>query len=98
MNEVTAPPRPVTVVFGSEGETRMGNAVKLELSADEALVLFAFLQRFDDTKRLAVEDQAEERALWNLHGRLEECLVEIFHPDYLALVEAARNRLRDPMA
>lgn len=44
---------------------------------------------------LEVRDQAEERALWNLHGRLETQLVEIFDPEYKSLVAAARDRLRD---
>ena len=74
----------------------MGEPVRIELSGDEALVLFAFLQRFDDEDTLAIADQAEERALWNLHCLLQKRLVEIFHPDYKALVTAARDRLRDP--
>jgi hypothetical protein len=68
----------------------------VELTGDEALLLFDFLQRFDDEGALAIEDQAEERALWNLHCLLQTRLVEIFHPDYKALLAAARDRLRDP--
>jgi hypothetical protein len=75
----------------------MGVPVQLELTGDEALVLFEFLQRFDDEGVLVVQDQAEERALWNLHCLLQKHLVEIFHPDYKALLAAARERLRDPV-
>ena len=74
----------------------MGEPVHLELTGDEALVLFEFLARFDDDDTLAIQDQAEERALWNLHCLLQKQLVEIFHPDYKALLAAARDRLRDP--
>jgi len=74
----------------------MGESVRLELTGDEALVLFEFLARFDDEGTLAVQDQAEERALWNLHCLLQKQLVDIFHPEYKALVAAARDRLRDP--
>ena len=74
----------------------MGEAVRLELTGDEALVLFDLAQRFDDDGTLALRDQAEERALWNLHCLLQKQLAEIFHPDYKALVAAARDRLRDP--
>lgn len=73
----------------------MGGPVRLELSGDEALVLFEFLARFDDEDTLALEDQAEERALWNLHCLLQKQLVEIFDPNYKALLAAARGRLRD---
>lgn len=76
----------------------MGGPVRLELTGDEALVLFDFLVRCenDDALAPAIRDQAEQRALWTLHGHLERRLVEVIHPDYLALVAAARDRLRDP--
>lgn len=76
----------------------MGEPVQLELTGDEALILFDFLQRFDDEGALVMQDQAEERALWNLHSMLQKRLVEIFHSDYKALLAAARGRLRDPNA
>lgn len=75
----------------------MGGPVRLELTGDEALVLFEFLARFDDDGTLAVQDQAEERALWNLHCLLQKQLVELFDPEYKALLAAARDRLRDPV-
>ena len=75
----------------------MGHLVRLELTRDEALVLFELLARFDDNERLSIEDQAEKHALWNLHGLLEKQLVELFDPHYSALLDAARNRLRDPL-
>jgi hypothetical protein len=74
----------------------MGEAVHLKLSNDMALVLFEFLHRFDDERSLIIADQAEERALWNLHGLLQKQLVEIFDPNYCELLTAARDRLRDP--
>lgn len=75
----------------------MGQPVQLELTEDEALVLFEFLARFDDSDTLSLVDQAEERMLWNLHCRLQKQLVEIFDPNYETMVEAARARLRDSM-
>ena len=76
----------------------MDGPVRLELTADEALVLFGFLARFSDTDRFTVEDQAEQRALWNLHCLLEK---QVLVPDGLSYPEAlaaARERLRDPAA
>lgn len=69
--------------------------VQIEITKDEALVLFEFLSRFSETDTLEIEDQAEERALWNLTCVLEKILVEPFLPDYLDIIKAARDRLRD---
>lgn len=69
--------------------------VQIEITKDEALVLFEFLSRFSETATFEIEDQAEERALWNLTCVLEKILVEPFHPDYLDIIKAARDRLRD---
>ena len=69
--------------------------VTITLTADEAVVLFEFLSRFSGTDKLAIEDQAEERALWNLCCIFEKSLVVPFDVSYLEVLQAARNRLRD---
>jgi hypothetical protein len=72
--------------------------VVIRLSHDEALVLFEWLTRTDDaTDGFAnlVEDQAEQRALWNLASLLERLLVEPLAAEYQDLVAKARSRLRD---
>jgi len=71
--------------------------VSLTLSRDEALVLFDYLFRFDRSDSLAIEDQAEQRVLWNLQARLEKILAEPFRDDYADLIRAARDRVRDPV-
>jgi len=73
----------------------VGEPIRLELTADEALVLFEFLSRYSESDSLSVVDQAEQRALWNLQCLFERQLVEPFRPDYAALLAAARDRLRD---
>ena len=55
-------------------------AVTLTLTHDEALVLHDLLQRFSASGGLTLEDQAEQRALWNLACLLERELVEPFSP------------------
>jgi hypothetical protein len=72
-----------------------GEPVLLELSRDEAVVLLDWLHRFNSNKQ-TFEDQAEQRALWNLEALLESTLEEPFEPVYQELVMAARSRLRDP--
>ena len=69
--------------------------VTITLTADEAVVLFEFLSRFSDTDKLTIEDQAEERALWNLCCIFEKSLVVPFDANYREALQAARDRLRD---
>ncbi len=70
-------------------------AVTIELTQDEALVLFGFLQHFSETGELRIHDPAERRALWNLACLLEKTLVVPFDRDYAAQLAWARNSLRD---
>jgi hypothetical protein len=67
----------------------------IELTEDEALVLFEFLQRISDQDVLRIEDPAERRALWNLACLLERRLAAPFRADYPSLLAGARGRLRD---
>lgn len=69
--------------------------VILKVTADEALVLFDFLQRFSSTNKLSIEDQAEERALWNLTCVVERSLPQTFSPAYDQELKQAKDRLRD---
>ena len=66
----------------------------LQLTNDEALVLFDFVARFSETNVLKLEDRAEAQALWNVCCLLEKQLVEPFQDDYSDRLRAARDRLR----
>lgn len=68
--------------------------MKLELTDDQALVLFEWLARLDERDALPVDDPAEEQVLWVLHGQLEKALSEPFLPNYHELVEQARARVK----
>jgi len=81
-------------MFGM-GTNESEDQVTLVLSADEALVLFEWLSRFNAGEH-EFADQAEQRILWDLESMLESRLVAPFKPDYNALVSAARERVRDP--
>lgn len=70
--------------------------VKLELSREEALVLFEWLSRFNKTENAKFEDQAEQRVLWDIEGILESTLVEPLDPKYDELLAKARAKVRDP--
>jgi hypothetical protein len=76
----------------------MSQKVQIELTGDEALVLFELLSRYSDSESLVIEDQAEQRALWNLFGVLEKQLAEPLRLEYVELLQGARERLRDKPA
>ena len=70
--------------------------INLTLAKDEALVLFDFLARFNQTEHPDIfEDQAEQKTLWIMEGQLEKQLVEPFKPDYKEIINEARNKIRD---
>ena len=70
--------------------------VRVLLSANEALVLFEWLHRVQDQEAaLGIEDQAEQRVLWDMSACLERVLVEPFDGNYHQLVSDARAAVRD---
>lgn len=75
----------------------MDESAKLtvDLTRQEALVLFDYLRRCDDEGRYSFADQAEQRVLWNLECILEKTLPEIFDPKYREILQAAWAQLRD---
>jgi len=68
--------------------------VDLRLTKAEALVLFELVSRFSESDVLSIQHRAEAQALWNVCCLLEKQLVEPFMPDYLKLLQAARDELR----
>ena len=72
------------------------NQVNIEISKNEAIVLFEFLERFNQIKNKKIfEDQAEQRVLWDLESILENKLVELFNENYKKIVYNARQIVRD---
>ena len=70
--------------------------IYIELRRSEALVLLSWLSRFNGSGDAAFEDQAEERALWDLEASLERIVVAPFQEDYEAALREAREDVRDP--
>jgi hypothetical protein len=69
--------------------------VRLDLSPDEALVLFDWLARTSDRDTPApFDDPSEQLVLWSLECMLERVLVEPFSTSYDSLLEAARRSVR----
>ena len=73
----------------------MDEKITLELSKDEALVLFDWIKRFNEKGNNKFEDQAEERVLWDIEAILEKNLVIPFEKNYSELLRTARKRIRD---
>ena len=69
--------------------------VTLTLTGDEAVVLFELLSRFSETDRLAIEDQAEERVLWDICCLLEKQVAAPLKKDHRKILERAREAVRD---
>lgn len=66
--------------------------VVVELTREEALVLFEWLSKHDGS--LPLDDSSEQTVLWRLEAALEGVLVEPLATDYLALVAAAREHVK----
>lgn len=75
----------------------MNDKVIINLSQDQALVLWELLYRVNSQKILNnfFEDQAEQRILWDLEGILEKNTSSIISWDYLKCLEKARFVVRD---
>jgi hypothetical protein len=71
--------------------------VLLPLTQSEALVLFEFCSRFSNDNVLRIDDQAEERILWDICALLESTLVQPFNENYQELLEKVRAEVRDPV-
>jgi hypothetical protein len=57
--------------------------------------LFEFVRRFSASDALTIVDQAEQRALWNLCCVFERGPLGSIEGDWSALLQQARDRLRD---
>jgi hypothetical protein len=76
-------------------ESRYEDEVSIRLTQAEALVLFDFCSRFTQQHTLSIEDQAEERVIWDITSILERMLLGTFQSDYSEKVAVSREKLRD---
>lgn len=70
--------------------------VTIDISQDEAIVLFEWLRRLNAMEGSVFEDQAEQRVSWDLEALMEARLEAIFSPTYRERLQLARDRVRDP--
>lgn len=69
--------------------------VSIELSNDEALVLYGWIARFNQQPENEFADQAEQRVLWDIEAILDSKLTAPLASDYEAQLASARDRVRD---
>ena len=75
----------------------MKKPVIIDLTGDQALVLFEWIRRFNERDGEDFEDQAEERVLWDIEAALEKALIEPFQQEYDHFLAQARAAVRDPV-
>ena len=66
---------------------------QLTISEDEAVVLFEFFERFDDTEELYFVHAAEYIALQKLAGQFHKTTSAMFAPNYSEILANARERI-----
>jgi hypothetical protein len=69
--------------------------VILKLSEDEALVLFEFFARYEETERLFFVHYAEYIALMKLAGQLDKSTSAIFKANYFELLDMSREKIAE---
>ena len=67
--------------------------MEIKLTDDEALILSDLLFKISGREDI-FPDVAERQVLWAIEAQLDKALVEPFKPDYIDLVEKAKNRIR----
>ena len=67
----------------------------LQISEDEAIVLFEFFARFDDTDELVFKHPAEYLALMKLSGQIDKTTSAMLKPEYETLLKEAQDRIAD---
>ena len=65
----------------------------LEISEDEAVILFDFFSRFDETDELKIENPAEYAVLARISAQIDKTTTAMFDPAYKTILADARRRL-----
>lgn len=73
-----------------------GDKVFLELTKEEAIVLFDWISRLNEEEKPELfRDQAEERVLWDVEASIEKVISETFKSNYAEILSEAREKVRD---
>lgn len=70
--------------------------ITITFNEDEALVFLEWLHKFNEEERpTLIQDQAEERILFDLEAELETVVTTTFDSDYQEALLKARQNIRD---
>lgn len=71
--------------------------ITIELTENEALVLYEWLARSEtDSRPAPFEHKAEERVFFDIGAMLEPKIDVLFDPNYSAILDAARHAIVNP--
>jgi hypothetical protein len=71
----------------------VNDKVVINLTHEEALVLYGFFVRYEDTDEFAMKHNAEYLAFMRMSAQLDKSLVEIFQPDYASKLRDAQQKV-----
>ncbi len=69
--------------------------MELDLTKEEIVVLTGLLKRYSENETFVIEDQAEQRALWNLECVLEKVVGNYYEGNWETAHNDALDSLRD---
>ncbi len=71
------------------------NDYPLNITEDEAVVLFEFFHRFDESDKLEFTHPAEYIALMKIAGQIDRASPAFFDQEYETLLKSARQRFAE---
>jgi len=70
--------------------------ILISFTKEESLVFFDWLSRFNENEHSElIQDQSEQRVLFDIESLLEEVLSDVFDQKYTELLTQAREKIRD---
>ena len=65
----------------------------IELTEDEAIVLFEFFSRYEDTNKLSIAHASEHLVLMKLSSQIDKTTAAMFDSNYQNMLDIARMRI-----
>lgn len=69
--------------------------IQIEISEDEAIVLFEFFERFAEKEKLYFVHPAEYLALMKISGQIDKSTSAMFRKDYGEILKNARENIAE---
>ena len=69
--------------------------IQIEISEDEAIVLFEFFERFGEKEEMYFVHPAEYLALMKISGQIDKSTSAMFKENYVEILKKARENIAD---